>query len=66
MKYTYIEVREWDTNTPIHRIDVSGKHERAIDRVDDGLNINLNDAKYYTETIHSDNELPVGNLSIVV
>lgn len=46
--HTYIEVVNKADKRVIHRIDVTGKSERAIDRVDDGLNINLNHVEYFT------------------
>lgn len=47
--YKYIEVIEFKTNKVTHRIDVTGKPERQIERVEDGLNINLNHELYYTQ-----------------
>ena len=45
---TYLEITEFSTGNVVKRIDVTGKSERTIDKIDDGLNINLNHDKYYT------------------
>ena len=45
---TYIEIKEKSTNKVVKRFDVTGKHERMIEKFDDGLNINLNHDKFYT------------------
>lgn len=46
--HTYIEVIEFKTKQVVKRVDVTGQTERQIDKVDDGLNINLNHEEYYT------------------
>ena len=45
---TYIEIKEKSTKKVVKRFDVTGKHERMIEKFDDGLNINLNHDKFYT------------------
>lgn len=47
MEYTYIEVVEFDKGV-VHRIDVTGKSERAIDRAEDGMQHNLNHERFFT------------------
>ena len=44
----YIEIKEFGTDKVVKRFDVTGKHDRMIDKFDDGLNINLNHDKFYT------------------
>ena len=48
-QFTYVEVVESSTGKVIKRIYVGGKTDRAIDRVEDGLNINLNHDLYYSQ-----------------
>jgi len=43
-----IEVIEYNTGKIVKTLDVSGKSEQAIDRIDIGLNINLNHDRFYT------------------
>ncbi len=44
-----IYVREHTTNKPIHYIDVTGRSERSIDRIVDGMDINLNHELYWVD-----------------
>jgi hypothetical protein len=55
---TYIEVRRWD-DTVVHRVDVTGKSERNIDRIENGMAINLDHSEYYLEVKEYDNEQPL-------
>jgi len=48
VKRVYIEVKAFKGGEVIHRIEVTGKSERTIDRIDTGLNLNLNHELYYT------------------
>lgn len=48
---TTIEVREYGTDKAIHSVDVSGKSRSHIDRVERGMNINLNHDKFYTAEV---------------
>ena len=45
---TYLEIKEYKTDKVVKRIDVTGKTDRMIDKIDSGMNINLNHEKYYT------------------
>jgi hypothetical protein len=47
MKYIYI--REQGSNKPIHFVDVTNKSERQIDKVVDGMTINLYNEKYWID-----------------
>jgi len=46
--YKYLEIIDMDTDAVIRRMDVSNKTETQIERIDNGLNINLNHDKYLT------------------
>ena len=41
-KFKYIEVVRDSGNLVIHRMGVTGKSDRAIEKVEGGVNINLN------------------------
>jgi hypothetical protein len=55
--FKYIEVKTFKTAEVVKRLDVSGKSEKSIDRIDDGLNINLNHEKFYTSITESNTKL---------
>lgn len=44
----FIEIKKCATDKTVHKIDVTGKTDEQVDKIDDGLNINLNHQKYYT------------------
>lgn len=46
--HKYIEIIENDTRLVVHRIDVTGRTERTIDRAEGGVNLNLNHGKFHT------------------
>ena len=56
---TYIEIVRFEGNQVTHRIDVTGRGERGIERTEDGVNINLNHDKFYTKITESKVELPL-------
>ena len=43
-----IEVIKYKDGKSVKSIDVSGKSDSTIDRIDSGININLNHEEYYT------------------
>lgn len=45
----FIVIVETESLKEIHRVDVSGKSLSAIERIENGMNINLNHSKYHTE-----------------
>jgi hypothetical protein len=52
---SFIAIRKYgDDKIIVKKIDVTGKSERQIERVDDGININLNHTDFYTELIYED------------
>lgn len=57
MQFTYIEVLEYDTNKVVRRIDVSSKPPRTIERIEDGININLDVSRFYTRIVKVEEKL---------
>lgn len=51
MEYRYLEIRKYEGNEVVKRMDVTSMSERKIDRIDSGMNINLNHKEYYTTTV---------------
>ena len=47
-----IEVIEIETEKVVHEVDCTGKGKRAADRVQRGLNRNLNHDKFQTRIAH--------------
>lgn len=43
-----IQIISYETGEPTHEVDVTGMSERQIDKVDSGMNINLNHSEFYT------------------
>jgi hypothetical protein len=43
----------------VHRVDVTGKSERSIMRVENGMAINLNHDLYYIEVCEYETEQPL-------
>ena len=48
---------EYETGKTVKEIDVTGKTDRQVEKVDDGLQINLNHERFYTrlEKVPNDN-----------
>ncbi len=44
-----IKVKKQKTNEVIHEIDVTTRSERSIDRITDGMMINLDHANYWVD-----------------
>jgi len=57
-QFQYIEIIETKTKKVVCRMDVSGKGERTIERIEDGVNINLNHKDFHTATNESNVKLP--------
>lgn len=55
----YIEVIRYSDKEVVKRMDVSDKNDRAIDRIDSGININMNHEEYYTMIVESEKSLEV-------
>ena len=56
--FSYIEVKELRTGKVIKRFDVTDKKPSHKDKLEAGLNRNLNGWKYYTHSFDSEKELP--------
>jgi len=56
-KFKYLEVIRTKDNKVVKRLDVSSMGERGIDRVEGGMNINLNHKEYHTDTKESETAL---------
>lgn len=59
--YKYIEIKDFESQGVVKRLDVSNKSERDIEKIDSGMNRNLNHDKYYTTDFTSDFELDTIN-----
>lgn len=46
LKYVYIEVKSYSSQKVEHRLNVTGKNLKQIEKAEQGLNINL-DSDYY-------------------
>jgi len=46
--FKYIEIIKYSSGEVVKRIDVSGISQRNIDRIDSGMNRNMNHSEYYT------------------
>jgi len=57
--FNYIEIIHTKSGVVTHRIDVTGKSERSIERAEAGVNINLNHKEYHTDTKESETELEI-------
>lgn len=55
--FIYLEIVQKFTKEVVKRLDVSDKGERQRDRIEMGMNINLNHKDYFTQEIESDIEL---------
>lgn len=54
--YTYLEIIQYNSGNVIKRMDLSGKTDNEIDKIDSGLNINLNHNEYYTLVFGSESK----------
>jgi len=58
MKYKYLEIVKDSTQEVVSRLDVTGKSERAIERIEGGMSLNLNHNQYSIRETDSETELP--------
>jgi hypothetical protein len=58
-KNKYIEIKHDRTGEIIQRWDVSHKSDRDIERIINGVSINLNHAEYSVRCNRTDTELPI-------
>ncbi len=59
--FTYLEIREYESREVVKRLDVSNQSQHSIDRIDNGMNRNLNYEKFYTFVNKSEIQLPLIN-----
>lgn len=52
--FKYLEVKSYDNGKVVKRLDVSNESDRSIDRIERGLNINLNHEAFYTFSYESE------------
>ena len=52
--FKYLEVKSYDNGKVVKRLDVSNETDRSIDRIERGLNINLNHEAFYTFSYESE------------
>jgi len=55
--FEYLEIRKYHGDIVVRRIDVTGKSTNQVCKIDDGININLNHAEYYTKATSSEAKL---------
>ena len=52
--FKYIEIKKYENGEVVKRIDVSNLSDNAIDKMDRGMNINLNHEVFYTFSYDSE------------
>ena len=57
MKFKYLEVISYNNKEVVSRLDVSSLSERRVDKLERGININLNHDYYYTAEKNSEVKL---------
>lgn len=57
--YKYLEIVKDKGNEVVKRLNVSDESERSIEKIEKGMNINLNHNEYTVQYKESDTELPV-------
>ena len=57
--YKYLEIVKDEKNEVVKRLNVSDKSERSIEKIENGMNINLNHNEYTVQYNESDVELHV-------
>lgn len=55
--FTYIQIIETASGKVVSRVDVTGSSERTIERIESGMNINLNHDQYHTDVVTSEKSL---------
>lgn len=53
----YIEIKDFETDKVLKRFDVTGMGNRVIEKFENGININLNQDKFYTIKNETKNKL---------
>ena len=55
--FKYLEIKSYEDGKVVKRLDVTGQSDRSIDRVERGMNINLNHEAFYTFSYDSEYKL---------
>lgn len=55
--FTYLEIKSYQDGKVVKRIDITGKSETNVAKIDNGININLNHAEFYTFIFDSETKL---------
>lgn len=55
----YIEIIKSASGEVIQRLDITDVSERSADRMESGVNINLNHKEYHTEQNEYESEMPL-------
>ena len=55
--YSYIEIKDWNDQGVVKRLDVKGKSDRSKETIESGMNRNLNHDEYFTDSFESEFEL---------
>ncbi len=55
--YKYLEIKSYKDNEVVCRVEVTGMTERSIDRVEMGMEINLNHDDYFININDSEKQL---------
>lgn len=56
---TYLEIVRDKDSKVVKRLDVTGKSERSIEKIEDGINVNLNHNEYSVNKTQSKVELEI-------
>lgn len=56
--YSYIDIKKYENGEVVKRLDTTGKTDREITKIDNGLQHNLNHEVFYTFPFESEKQLP--------
>jgi len=51
-----IEIRKYQGDEVVRAVDVTGKSDRQIDKIESGIMRNMNHEEYYTEIVITESE----------
>ena len=55
--FKYLEIKSYEDGKVVKRLDVTGYGDRQLDRIESGMNINLNHEAFYTFSYDSEYKL---------
>ena len=61
MEKTYIEIIKMEGNIVVKRMDVTDRSERSREKVEAGVNINLNHNEFFTDVNTYPQEMPASD-----